>query len=440
MVKKSLEKCVCGLKRLKQNFQKKLHYLEGMNKNKILSINLIKVMLLISVFSSLSILKFLSSTFLDFGSSLFHSNYSIWVLLFSFFIVSLSGLYKFFWKFNKHSIMLFLLPITLLLQENIGYVLSFRHYGLYYIEFFFWFALLYFIIERILLSRKDLLVSNLYFLYKCYITLCLFVSIFFIINKVVFPENPYINTGFLFGENHISYVATSAVLLLLYYPFRFFKKPRNKNIALALLIATPLAVGNIGGIVAITSIWLLYLKAWKALLTISVGLIYLYMHTGDNGLYQFYLMFTYGMTFDPLLDPNYVLNLNSQLTSTYIRNATNMIAIEEFLNNPLFGTGLYRIKQELRYAGYWSHSWLLITLASYGIFSFILVLSALYCSSGCGNNFKKHGYGVLVILSIMTGVFVPEVYLFFTVLFILYRFINIVNNELTSKTITSNTQ
>ena len=398
------------------------------------SVGLVRLLLFISVLASLSVSKFLISSFsLNIESPPFHSNYTIWFLLFLFLIVNLTGSWSGFLKFNKRSIPLFLLSVIFLLMENVGYILYLRHYGRTYIELFFWFALLYFIIERLLLSRKDYLVSNLYYLYRYYMILCLSIAIFFIINKLIFPVNPYINHVFLLGENFISYMAASGVLLLLHYPLRLFRTSQSKKIALVLLISTPFCVENIGGMIVVSVIVLLYLDIWMIALVSILGLVFLYLNVSTTEILQIYHSLTYGMTFEPLLKGPDVINLDDQLASTYIRNVTNFLAINEFFDSPLLGAGLFQIKEVLRFAGYWSHSWLVIVLSAYGLVSFIFVLAVIYLAAGYENNFKKTGYGSLIVFILLMGIFVNEIYPFTVVLIILYRFVNVVNIELSSK-------
>jgi hypothetical protein len=398
--------------------------------NRHTSEGLIKTLLILSVFSSLSILELLIRSFNIYHTNMpFHSNISIWLLLFIF-LSSISS--NRIWQFNKYTCLLFLCTVIIFIQETSGYILLARRYGLYYIEVLFWLSLLYFLTERVLLNKKELLVLHLYYLYKYYIVFSLLISFFFNC-AVVFKNSLNIDYEFLLGENHISYLAISALFLLLYYPFTLFKKQWKNTIALILLVITPISVGNLGGVITMSIILLLYLKPWKALLIFFTGFIYLYTNLSSNEIHQSYLMITYGMTFEPPLDPYYILNLNNQFTSTYIRNKTNMIALQEFINNPLFGTGLFQIKETLRYAGFYTHSWLFFVLSSYGIFSYIIILITFYCSSGFSNNFKKNGYGSLTIFFFLNSLFIPIVYPFFIVLLILYRFINIVNYESTSR-------
>ena len=393
--------------------------------NKTISVHLVKMTMLIAVFSSLSVLKFLSASFSIYLDPPFHSNYSIWILLFFTLSVWLYSLNLNFFKFNKSNIALFLLPAIFIIQESIGYVVLSQHISTYYIEFIFWFSLLYFIIDRVILDNNYTF-AGLFFLHKYYIISCLFVCIFFIVSKLFFQDSSYLDTVFLFGENHISYVSVSAVLLLLNYPLRFFNNKVSKNIFLSILIATPLVVGNIGGIVAMAFVLLFYIRSFKLLFLSILGVIYTYINIPLDSLYQLYYLFTFGISFEPLLDPNDVGNLTGNLTSTYVRNSTNMLALREFLDNPFFGSGLHKIKQELRYAGHFSHSWIFITLSAYGFFTFVVLLFSMYFSAGYVNNFKKNGYTTLFIFFLLNGMLVSEIYLFFTVLFILYKNIGLV--------------
>ena len=52
----------------------------------------------------------------------------------------------------------------------------------------------------------------------------------------------------------------------------------------------------------------------------------------------------------------YDISESSQAGSTYIRYLTNIYAIEEFLRNPILGSGNFVIKNEIQVAGYWTHT------------------------------------------------------------------------------------
>ena len=54
----------------------------------------------------------------------------------------------------------------------------------------------------------------------------------------------------------------------------------------------------------------------------------------------------------------------------HIRNHTNLLVFLAFLRNPVFGTGMARVKKELQVGGWWCHTFYLLPLAAYGLIGF----------------------------------------------------------------------
>lgn len=111
---------------------------------------------------------------------------------------------------------------------------------------------------------------------------------------------------------------------------------------------------------------------------------------------------------------------NSQAGSSYIRNATNFLAFQEFLNNPIFGSGNSYVKNEIQISGYWTHTYFIYILASYGIVGFILVVIFIFKMLRLDKLPYKETLRLFLVISVML-LFTNELYLFLPVLsFCLY--------------------
>ena len=388
---------------------------------------LIKLLLVFCVFASIDFLDILTRSLnLINLQTPFHSNLGIVFLIpLSFIFLSWARIFI----FNKNHVLIFMIPLIYGIQENIGYILFSNNYGQYYIEMFFWFGLIYYLVERILLNNKETLLPNLYFLYKCFIGMAVALNLFLLFCKFFLSEfNPFIDYTYITSTNKIAYYGLASIFLLLYYPFEFFNKNWKNNLLITFLIVNISFVGSLGNQLTLILILLIYLKRWQYSLLLTFILVFMTL-AFVNGYSEFFQNLTYGIGVIDPKHPDEIINLNNQLTSTYIRNVTNALVIMDFLNNPFFGSGNYNIKENLRYAGHFSHTIFLILLASYGVLTFVFTSVVLYLSSGIENNFKKNGFFSLCVLFIMIGMFNPKLMFFFSILFILYKYFNVANRE-----------
>ena len=110
---------------------------------------------------------------------------------------------------------------------------------------------------------------------------------------------------------------------------------------------------------------------------------------------------------------------NNQAGSTYIRYLTNIYAIEEFLRNPILGSGNFVIKNEIQVAGYWTHTYLIYFISSYGLIGLIILSLILYRLFETLHIARKDKLRFFIIFNVML-LFTNEIYLSVPILFVTF--------------------
>ena len=81
--------------------------------------------------------------------------------------------------------------------------------------------------------------------------------------------------------------------------------------------------------------------------------------------------FTFGLNTEVNYNYDQLSELPDPKASIYIRNRTNLLVFRSFLQNPVFGTGMAKVKKELQVGGWWCHTFFLLPLSSYGLIGFL---------------------------------------------------------------------
>lgn len=119
---------------------------------------------------------------------------------------------------------------------------------------------------------------------------------------------------------------------------------------------------------------------------------------------------------DSIISNNDVLNINNQYASTFIRHKSNILALEAFYENPIFGAGIYEVKNEKRWnKTYYSHTYQVLIISAYGFYGMILFIVLFYTFFYTQNRNLK-GESIMYFSYLMLScLFVPGLYLWYLV-------------------------
>ena len=395
---------------------------------KVPSISSVKFLLLFAVCASHSIFEYLFHTFyLNIGFSFFHAGFTFVLFASIYLVFFVTASWRNVFYINKYSVLLLLIPVLFFFREGYGYVVEQVRFGRTYIELFFWFAFFYLLIDKVINSRADFLKESVAFLFRYYNWSVLFLSLFYVIVVHLLPRTSFVNYVHIEGMNYVSYAAISTIVLIMKYPIKMFSHKYVERSFVLFMVVVPFLVSNTGGIISLAVV--LFIGAGKnmravimlfSLLVLAV----IYIFYRDIFFISFnylYKLITYGL-FDQVAMSDVLAPGQEAFSSTYIRNAANALAFSNFLSSPIIGVGLFEIKNVATVNGYWSHTWPIVVMASYGFVILMFIYFSVYMSAGMGNNFKKKGFALLFVFFMMQSLFVNEIYIFFVVHLILYRY------------------
>ena len=234
--------------------------------------------------------------------------------------------------------------------------------------------------------------------------------------------NEYI-AKYLFDKvpsSELMYLSSVSVFVLLKYSLKIL--PVNtKYIILSILTLGPILSGVAGSVLTLVGSIILSQNKKNILYMIFILLSFIsiaylysvkYLSFNYNDIFQGYFIGFSSSDYISTIDIN---EGNSQSGSSYIRNATNYIALMEFFQNPLFGAGNSFVKNELQVSGYWTHTYLIYVAASYGLIGLSSVLYFIKQLIGTSLMKPKDQVKFFFIISIML-LFTNELYLFLPVM------------------------
>ena len=180
-------------------------------------------------------------------------------------------------------------------------------------------------------------------------------------------------------SSELMYLSSITVFVLLKYTQKLFSA-KTRYIMLGILMIGPILSGVAGSILTLGGSLVLAQNKKNILLTVLMllsltFLVYLYsvkyLSLNYTDILQSYFI---GFSSSDYISTIDISEGNTQSGSSYIRNTTNYLALKEFFQNPLVGSGNSFVKNELRVSGYWTHTYLIYVAASYGLVGLCAVL------------------------------------------------------------------
>jgi hypothetical protein len=267
--------------------------------------------------------------------------------------------------------------------EILGYIFNNNHFEYTIVSNIIIFGIHYFALSLIVNKYKipkDIFIS---YLTRIYLNVTVIFSSISLLTYFLFvlPDNNfyglYVNKGFIISSSKVMYMAVLGVIILWIYPHTFRRYKRI--ITLILLTLTPILTIKTGAIILlifIGAIYYLYInfKA-KIVLTLIISILYTWFSTDISSIYNNNVNnVLYGFFSKELVSEEKILEGADQKQSTYIRHISNRKAMSSFYEKPIFGNGQYHIKNEIRYAGYFTHTFYIYVLASYGLVGGLFIL------------------------------------------------------------------
>ena len=305
---------------------------------------------------------------------------------------------------DKNSMLIFIVVGLLFIQENFGYIFFNQSYGYHIFKNLFWFGAHYFLIHFIIKNYDldiKLALNNIYLV---------FISVLFVISSItviyilLFPIFNFELGSYIIRSSKIAFLGPLGVYLLLFY------RPaiRTNNILMLILFSsTPLLMTKVGPsilVVGLYGFWILTKLGIKRYFIFTVTSVLLLTIFFSDYLKYTEKYYNCPLTQDECLDPPLVvrtikfsdilygfstedanaltireiLNEAGQLQSTYVRNRINRLALDEFSKNIIFGAGEYKVRNDSRFIGYYTHTYLIYIAASFGIIGLFAIVYLFY--------------------------------------------------------------
>jgi hypothetical protein len=351
--------------------------------------SLIKTMILFSFGPIVFLNK--SLTFLDLPSSPFHSAYSHIFILFIF-ILFLPFIRNYFLA-NKKVLVFFSFPIIMLLLETIAYIGG-RKFGRTFLEYNFWFAISYYSIA-FFLSVNPL--PNDYkkrILTKYFLIFSFFYCGFFIVWSLFLSKISFFSYHSLIGYNTLAIMSVCALIIFLFFDGnKYFSQLFNLSFLLT-MIATPILIQSITGIFLLLGTIIIFLisKIHRKIIFIPILIVLFIAQFNkdqfEKNLEEYYELYNltiegiqiirYNQDVDIYSNNWLSPNISNQVIGTIIRLRTNQLAIEAFKDNIFFGAGGNEIKNKSKILNYYSHSWVLILMGSYGMVGLFIAITFIF--------------------------------------------------------------
>jgi O-antigen ligase len=302
-----------------------------------------------------------------------------------------------------------------LLLEIVGYLFDENHFEYRVVRSLMDFGLYYFSLT--LIFDKYAMIRGLIvdWIIKIYLTTTVVISTLTLLSILMLDNNyffgVYVNKGYLISSAKIMYMSILGLYFLWLYPKQVTSKVK-RNFYILLFFITPILANKTGAILLLILFGILYIYSIKfsiksmvlSILSIWIILISASNFNSENLLHGI----DSSMEIIPQAE---ILKGADQKQSTYIRHTTNRKALDSFYKKPILGSGEYHVKNEIRYAGYFTHTFYIYVLTSYGliggifIFMFFLTLGFSKMKS-IRNSFRKK---VLYLYILYILLFIPVI-------------------------------
>jgi len=230
----------------------------------------------------------------------------------------------------------------------------------------------------------------------------------------------YISKDQLYGRNSLSYLSLLGVFLILFCPLDKDSFFEQKLSLLALGIFSLIPLINKTRSAIIIFFVLISIKCFSLLWKYNKRLFYctIIITISITGIFfpkEKIKVFTFGLNPEVNFSYEEITKLSGPKASIYIRNRTNLIVFRAFLQNPILGTGMAKVKKKLKVGGWWCHTFYLLPLTSYGLIGFIPFF--FFFLFEVHQSWKRYFWTTLAFCALLLGTwtFTNDLYIWLTI-------------------------